>query len=152
MTQQTCDLPSDVVLVCGPPCAGKSTLVSQLARRGLDLVVDFDLIARELGSPVGWLHPQPYRDQAEARVRELTDALPGRGRGTAYVIRALAEPRARAIASRMIKARATWMINPGRVECLRRAEGRPAGTTDEINSWYARYAPWSGDHLTTVNR
>jgi predicted kinase len=139
-----------VVLICGPPCGGKSTTAERLATGPADWVVDFDVVARELGSPVRWLHPEPYRTHAEQQVVQLLARLPGGGEGTAYVIRSLPRPEQRAIAARISNAAATLVLDPGEDECLRRAtvDGRPEGTAEQIRSWYARYRPWSGD--TTV--
>lgn len=55
MILPTCDLPAQVVLICGPPCSGKTTLTKQLANPG-DVVLDLDAIAQELGSPRQWMH------------------------------------------------------------------------------------------------
>lgn len=147
MTSETYDLPSRVVLLCGPPCGGKTTRARELAGPG-DLVVDFDQVARALGSPVGWRHPEPYRTQAAQWVVDLMDQLPGHGPGTAYVIRSLPKPQQRAIAARMTRAEETHVLDPGVAECLRRAtvDGRPEGTAEQIRSWYARYRSWSGDY------
>lgn len=148
MTSRTSDLPARVVLLCGPPCAGKTTRARELAEPG-DLVVDFDEVARSLGSPVSWLHPEPYRTQAEQQVVQLLTRLPGHGPGTAYVIRSLPKPQQRAIASRLVKAEATHVLDPGMAECVRRAtvdSRRPKGTVEQIRSWYACYRSWSGDY------
>lgn len=146
MTSPTSDLPAKVVLLCGPPCGGKTTRAKELAKAG-DVVVDFDEVARALGSPAQWLHPEPYRSQAEYEVVQLLNRLPGNGSGTAYVIRSLPLPQQRAIASSLTRAEATHVLDPGMDECLRRSEvdGRPDGTAEQIRSWYARYRSWSGD-------
>lgn len=139
-------LPANVILICGPPCSGKTTLANELAQSG-DLVLDFDAIARELGSTKEWWHDEPYRGQAERRMREVMDRLPGSAPGTAYVIRSLPEGQHRAITARRMKASACWVINPGEAECKRRAEqdGRPQGTVAYIAEWFDQYRPWSGD-------
>lgn len=147
MTRATCDqLPGWVVVIAGPPCSGKSTLAARLAGSG-DVVLDFDVIARALGSPASWLHAEPYRTRAEARMRELMGWLPGHGSGTAYVVRSLPDPRHRATTVRLLRARVAYVVDPGVAECLRRCEvdGRPVGTVGEIGEWYARFRPWSGD-------
>lgn len=138
--------PARVVLIAGPPCAGKTTLAHQLSQPG-DLIVDFDDTARELGSPAQWLHPEPYRSQAEAQLRTTLAQLPGPDAGTAYVIRSASTARARAIQARAIQARECILIVPTRDECHRRADTdqRPAGTHQQIDHWYDTHTPWTGD-------
>lgn len=136
-------------MLCGPPCGGKTTRARELATGADDLVVDFDEVARELGSPTLWLHPEPYRTRAEQHVVQLLTRLPGNGPGTAYVIRSLPRAQQRAIAARLTRADATYVLDPGMDECLRRAtvdSERPEGTDEQIRSWYARYRSWSGDY------
>lgn len=57
-----------VVALCGPPCAGKTTLARRLAEPG-DVVLDFDDIARAMGSPTLRLHPEPFRAMAEQTIQ-----------------------------------------------------------------------------------
>lgn len=142
-------LPSDVVLIAGAPCSGKTTLAHDLAGPS-DLVVDFDDIARRLGSPVMWLHPEPYRSQAEAEMRSVLDQLPGRGDGTAYVIRSAPTARARALAVKAIGASLCVVVGTSEAECHERADrdGRPDGTHEQIALWFGAFTPWSGDTIT----
>lgn len=149
MTSETCDLPARVILLCGPPCGGKTTRAGELAlAEPHNLVVDFDDVARSLGSPALWLHPEPYRSQAEQQMVQLLNRLPGNGPGTAYVIRSLPRRQQRAIAARLTRAEQVHVVDPGMDECLRRAtvDGRPEGTADQIVMWYAAYRSWSGDY------
>lgn len=141
-------LPARTILIAGPPCSGKTQYVAE--HRGPDdMVLDFDTIARDLGSPVLWLHPQPYRALAEQTMRTQLSALPGSGPHTAWVIRSAAPARVRAIAAKKIRATQCIVINPGLATCLDRAaaDSRPDGTVEEIRRWYAKYTPWSGDTL-----
>src|ERR1044072_5358097 len=126
-------LPAIAVLIAGPPCSGKTTLAEQLANAG-DVVLDFDAVARELGSPARWMHQEPYRTQAEMRMRDLMDRLPGSAPGTAYVIRSVPDPRHRATTARKLQAKAVHLLDPGMDECVRRSEvdGRPDGTVESI--------------------
>lgn len=138
--------PADVVLIAGAPCSGKSTLAAGLAGRG-DLVLDFDDIAKCLGSPAGWLHPEPFRSRAEMEIRSHLARLPGMGSGTAYVIRSAASAKARAIAAKSIGAGLCVVLDVSEGECHRRAdsESRPSGTHEQISKWFADFSPWSGD-------
>jgi AAA domain len=54
-----------LTVVTGPPCAGKTTYVRQHAKPG-DIIVDFDLIAQALGSPVSHGHNGQLREVAAA--------------------------------------------------------------------------------------
>lgn len=138
-------------MICGPPCSGKTTLAEHLANPG-DVVLDFDAVAQELGSPRRWLHDQPYAEQAERVMRQVMARLPGSAPGTAYVLRALPQGQHRAITSKTIKAEVCWVLDPGEAECVRRAlaEDRPEGTTAFIADWYDQYRPWSGDREPTA--
>ncbi|HEV2778834.1 MAG TPA: AAA family ATPase [Actinophytocola sp.] len=150
MTLLTSSLPARVVLICGPPCSGKTTLAAELASEG-DVVLDFDAIARDLGSPDRWMHAEPFRSRAERRMRELIRRLPGSAPGTAYVIRSVPRPEHRAITAKSIKAEAVYVLDPGQSECRRRAEadGRPVSTLESIAAWYEAYRSWSGDNEPT---
>lgn len=144
-------LPARSILVAGPPCSGKTTYV-ELHKGEDDLVLDFDSIARDLGSPAQWLHPQPYRSHAEQIMRARISSLPGTGPGTAWVVRSAAAPHVRAIAARQMRAASCVLVNPGLSTCLARAEAdhRPPGTADQIRRWYATFKPWSGDRVLTA--
>jgi len=127
------------VLVCGPPCAGKSTRVRQAAAPG-DVVVDLDEIAHRLdpsvdrhdhGSVVRGL-ARHERDALERAVGRMTD-------GTAWVIRAGGGGEsARGRLARKVKATEVEVLDPGRTEVERRAraDGRPDGTMEAIARWY----------------
>lgn len=131
-------------LLCGPPCAGKTTLAHQQSRPG-DAVLDFDDIARALGSPDPWQHPEPYRTMADqefqAQLRWLTTATRD---GTGWVIRSAPRPNHRAQLAHSLNA-TVYLVDPGKAECLRRADQRPGGTRRAINTWYHHYRPWVGD-------
>ena len=47
-----------LTVVTGPACSGKSSYVREHAEPG-DVVIDFDVLAQALGSPVAHDHPRP---------------------------------------------------------------------------------------------
>lgn len=126
----------NVVLICGAPCSGKSTLARQMAQPG-DLVLDRDEMARQLGSPRRWLHEYRYGVAAERWMqRELRRVAWGVDTN-AYVVRSLARgPERRALA---VTLRAdVRVLDPGEEECVHRAvtSYRPHGTIEGIRNWY----------------
>lgn len=131
-----------VVLVAGPPCAGKSTYVQQ--HRGEDdVVIDFDALAHALGYPashVAWpADAHPARTVAlRARASALRAAGEVLGRHTVWIVSANPTP------PTGISVSETHVIDPGLDECCRRADERPdvdhASLHREIEHWYAAHA------------
>ena len=76
-----------LTIITGPPCAGKTTYVRQHAKPG-DIIVDFDLIAQAVGSPVTHGHDRPvWKVAIEARQAAITAAVGQHRQGaTAWVI------------------------------------------------------------------
>lgn len=129
----------DVVLICGAPCSGKSTLARQLAQPG-DLVLDRDDMARRLGSPRRWMHEYRYGMAAEQWMQRELRRLAWGFEGQAYVVRCLARgPERRALAA-TLRAEVR-VLDPGEEECVHRAvtSYRPHGTIEGIRNWYADY-------------
>jgi len=124
-----------VTLVCGPPCSGKSTYVTQHASPDA-LVVCWDTIAVELGSPREHAHPpRLYRAIAreyDRRIGQVRDA------GEAWIIRTLADPSERRRWARRFNAELVVLCPP--LDVLReRAQARPdpATTVRDIRRWLA---------------
>ncbi|SEB43457.1 AAA domain-containing protein [Amycolatopsis tolypomycina] len=143
-----------VVLIAGPPCAGKSTLAGQLAQTRPGIVLDRDVIARGLGSTRGWLHEAALTERAEqimvgemARIGAADDVV-------AYVVRSVPTPGARAELAHQLRADVVYVVNPGMGECLRRATagGRPQGTHAGVREWYRRYGPAGVDRQPEAPR
>lgn len=137
-----------VTLICGPPCAGKTTYVHQHRQLG-DLVLDADDIARRLGSPALWDHPMEIAAQAQevmanamARVARMTS-------GTAWVIRSAPEAAERLWLARVLGAGQIIVLLPSRVVLMQRARSRPdpAGTMRVIRQWHARWQPSPCDRV-----
>lgn len=140
-----------VYLITGPPCSGKTTLARDRAQPG-DLVLDFDDVCVELGSPHQWGHTPEVRRHADAVMWQRIHRLPQHA-GDAYVIRCAADPRLRTRLARMLGA-TVWVLNPGMAECVRRARAdrRPRGTEVAIGKWYARYRPTAVDRALLTQR
>lgn len=94
-----------VHLVTGPPCAGKTTHVTQHAQPG-DLILDAD----ELG---------------EAEYQRQLRHVAAMTTGTAWVIRCCPGPTARAAFAEQIGATSTVHLKPDREQLLARARRRP---------------------------
>lgn len=94
-----------ITVIAGAPCSGKTTYARQNASPG-DVIIDFDDIARSLGSPAAWDH--------DLRLREITAAA-----WTASVDRTLALTRT-GITAWIIDSRPT----PHRRQQYRRARAR----------------------------
>lgn len=136
-----------VVLIAGPPCSGKTTLVQQLAKSN-DAVLDHDAIARHLGSPVRWVHPEPYRTMAERELQaQLLQAFHWPSDGTCWLIRTAPLPATRMAIAKQWSA-IVYVLNPGERECQRRARAtkRPPGTGRRIGQWFNHYRSWDDDH------
>jgi predicted kinase len=121
-----------VVLVTGPPCAGKTSYVRQHAQPG-DLVLDRDALRGE----------RQMRDGLH-RVAEMRD-------GQAWVIRCLPDPAERAALAREIHADEVLVLLPPREQLSIRARARPyaAGEFAAIDRWLRRYRPLPQDEPIT---
>ena len=123
-----------VTVVVGPPCAGKSTYVGARMAEG-DVAVDYDLLARALGSRRAHEAPRPVADVAFHARAAAVDRVLSRGYD-AWIIHARPSPadvaRYRSEGCRLV------LLDPGMGECLRRcgADGRPPGTAERIAGWY----------------
>ncbi|MFI2650205.1 AAA family ATPase [Micromonospora fulviviridis] len=139
-----------VVLVCGPPCAGKSTYVA--ANAGVeDLVVDADDLARRLGSPRRWFHDERYRVPAQERWWSLAAAAGDDPDARAWVIRCAASPAERQQLAELVDATEVVVLLPEPEVLIRRAAGRPhrSRTWALIVRWLAEYRPRDGDKVLT---
>lgn len=131
-----------IYVLSGPPCAGKTTLALHLAQPS-DVVLDFDRICRQLGSPNRYNHPRHIRQRAAEQMDmriALLQVQPNNG--DAYVIRWAPKPEDRERYAERLKA-TVWLLNPGMDECVRRAhlDNRPGYTINAIRKWYGLYQP-----------
>lgn len=123
-----------IVLVVGPPGAGKSTWVSERAAPA-DLVVDYDTIAQALGSQQTHDHESDVAKVARGAV--LTKLRRGElDVPRAWVVSANPE------AERLFPHHEVVVVDPGREEVLRRCReaGRPERWVGLVEDWYRRRA------------
>lgn len=140
-----------VVLVAGPPAAGKNTHVNKHKRPG-DIVIDFDDICRRLGSNDKHDHAPEIRTKANRVMQDLDEWVSRRGYGTAWVIRSVPHPAERALLAQGIRATEVHVIATPADVAKARAErdGRPAWTAQVIDKWWRRYQPATDDHTITT--
>lgn len=137
-----------VVLVSGPPGAGKTAHVAQHKRPG-DVVIDYDDICHRLGSQ-GHDHPQHIRDQARRILHDLDEWVAG-ARFNAWVIRSVPDPVQRTLLAQGLGASEVHVLATPPDVAKTRAErdGRPDWTAQAIDKWWRRYRPTNTDTTIT---
>lgn len=125
-----------ITVVVGPPCAGKSTYVTEHARSG-DVRVDYDRIAQALGAEPSHASTGSVRKVAliarRAVIRSILTGLDD----PSFIIHT--RPTSEQIDSYNDAGARFVMLDPGKATCLSRAiaDGRPESTSDVIDRWYA---------------
>lgn len=132
-----------IVVVTGPPCAGKSTHVADRVAQGgdRDVVLDLDAIAHALGYPaehLEWGDRHPAREAALVARASLLKLVRS---GTLDAPRVWVIDAAGAVLASLASTRTPYRLvelDPGRDVCLERAAhaGRSRPTFDEIHRWY----------------
>lgn len=138
-----------VMLVTGPPTAGRSELVRRFAAPG-DVIADFDAICRELGSTADrWSHPAPVRVVAEQEMQRLFDEVAGMETGRAWLIRSVPVATHRQRLAKRVRADRVIVLKPPVRVLMRRArsEPHPDVARKAIRRWLARYTPSPIDEL-----
>ncbi|MFT4051104.1 MAG: HK97 family phage prohead protease [Microbacterium sp.] len=123
-------------IVVGPPCAGKSTFIDENAEPDT-LRVDFDRIARTLGSAVPHDAPEQIRNAAwVAREAAIRSAFK-HAEHDAWIIHG--NPSPDDIATYRTVGAQFHVLDPGMDVCLQRAvdDERPERTAGNIRKWYA---------------
>lgn len=138
----------EVTLVTGPPCSGKSTHVTQHASDG-DLIVDFDTIARELGSPRPWIHPPEIRRRAEVLTRQRLSQVRAMTEGRAWIIRSVPNPGERQRLADWLHADHVLVLLPDTdtLQTRMRERPQPGRTLRGVNTWMRNYAPREGEQI-----
>ena len=130
----------NIYCVLGPPCGGKSTYVAENAKEG-DVVVDYDLIARSLGSKNSHDSSGAIRSCAFAARKAAIDLIMEGIDSDSWIIHT--SPKKEDI-EKYTDAGAEFVeINPGKEVCLERAKDRPARTAEVIEAWYEQNSPKS---------
>ena len=144
-----------VTLVCGPPCAGKTTYVADRAMPG-DTVLDIDVLARLNGSDRDHGHEGRYYRAAQTEYEALC-AVVKTSDATAWVIRGAPEPEARQKLADACGATRIIVLLPPRGVLYDRALERDAKVTCSavdtmraITKWFRRYTPDPADVLVTT--
>ncbi len=139
-----------VVLVAGPPCAGKTTYVEERAQPG-DLVLDLDWIARDLGSTRYWHHDPATLARADAVMRREVLGVAGTRAGRVWIIRCVPDGRARTGLARLVRADQVVVLLPRGSTLVARARRRPdvQGTVTAINEWLSAYTEGPRDTKIT---
>lgn len=127
----------EVTLVVGAPCSGKTTWVAQRSQSG-DIVVDWDRLAVDAGSPRAHDHAETYRTAATAARKQLEQQIADTPDVRAWVVRTLPNPFDRHGVMRRLRATALEVIDPGLEACLVRAriDGRDPEIDAAILKWY----------------
>lgn len=136
-----------IVLVAGPPGAGKSTYVRERAAPG-DVVVDYDRLAEALGSPVTHGHGNHETVMAArgAVLRRLRRGEVDTAR--AWIVSS--NPNA----PEMFPHHELVLIDPGEDEVLRRCSdaGRPQRWSGLVRDWYRQRETAEPDGLVAPSR
>lgn len=126
---------TNLIVVSGPPCAGKTTYVNE-HRAPADLIIDLDRIAYAFGYPTEQIDvakPHAARNAAMVARASILKHLPYKDVRT-WVIDTKANP---IVWER--RGAQVIVLDPGPEECHRRsaADFRNPSTDIEIDAWYA---------------
>jgi hypothetical protein len=132
-----------VMLVCGPPAAGKSTYVQANAGKD-DIVIDFDAIRHKVGG-VKWDQDEAVNAKAFAYRRKVIKGLASKRWGVAWLIVMAPSKAERKAWAKALGWVTEIIINPGKERCLEQMTGDPDRKDTEalqrkaIDEWFAAY-------------
>lgn len=134
-----------LTVVCGPPCSGKTSYVTEHAAPG-DLVYDFDRLAEAIGSPDSHDHPAAHRRVLRLTRRATIDEMIRTARlshVTCWIIDTAPHRTTRAMYRH--KGMNVVLLNPGQAVILDRARDRGDATAVGIADWYRTYTETRAD-------
>lgn len=135
-----------IVLVAGPPCAGKSTFAREHMAPG-DSILDFDDLTEELGA-TRYQASEPQREEAGRLWKARLSAY--RDPGTLWVIWTAPRRAQRGRFRSMYHARVVVVAPPISV-CLERAKAeRPPDWPDAIARWFRQWEPSRSGRETVI--
>lgn len=128
-------------IVCGPPCAGKNHHIDEHSKPG-DVVIDWDAIAVELGSPKQHHHPKAMYARIAAEYERRLDQVeqdPPADHDV-WIIRGLPEDTERQAWAKRFGADVVVLTPPLDVLLQRaRRRGHAVGLTEwSIRKWFER--------------
>jgi 5-methylcytosine-specific restriction protein A len=112
-----------VMLVCGPPAAGKTTYVREHARKG-DILIDFDLIRHKVGG-TSWDFDEGVNRRAFAYRDKMIRGLASKRWGTAWLVVMAPTKAERKAWADALGWTTEVIVNPGRERCLEQMAGDP---------------------------
>ena len=133
-------------VIIGPPCAGKSTYISDKSIAG-DVLIDYDKIAMALGSESSHNSDGSIRSMALmlrfSAVQKIINGIDS----DSWVIHT--NPSAGLVKQYIDSSAVFSVIDPGKDICIERAkqDGRPEGTLDAIDNWYDNKPDLTGANI-----
>ena len=128
-----------VHVVCGPPCAGKSTFVEHNAAPGVPRF-DFDRMATVVGGVESNHDRSPAVNEVTAVLRRAVMGWLTDPESVVEEFWLIDTSPSKGTVERLMAVGAVFhLVDPGMDECLARAvrDGRPEGTENRIRAWYA---------------
>jgi predicted kinase len=129
-----------ITVVSGPPCAGKSTYITENRQSG-DVVVDLDPLLSAFGASERSFEGSFNKVALAARAAAIDTILAGVD-CDAWIIDTNLLPDS--LAKYMDAGAEFVALDPGMDECLTRAAERPEWTADVIRDWYAARSECKG--------
>ena len=145
---ETEDYQRQVVLIYGPPCAGKSELAQQMAERG-DLILDRDAIHSSLSNLSMHDHDPAVTAAVEASWNALLRYVPDHN-GSVYIVTGAPTRNQRRELEHLTTS--LRLVYADRDTCKARAKDvRPPNWDNYIDEWHDLYEPELHDRSDSMN-